>query len=86
MSEMSFTNQASIIYNVTTTSTPNNISATNEANTTYNPSEISINITSAKTDIKLAVNKSLYLKGVISEEMYIKVNEILIKNLPSKIS
>ncbi len=40
------------------------------------------NIANVKTDIKLAVNRSLYQKGVITEEMYIKAKEMLIKTMP----
>ncbi len=37
------------------------------------------NIANFKTDIKLAVNRSLYIRGIITEEMYIKAKDMLIK-------
>ncbi len=34
----------------------------------------------AITEIKLAVNRNLYKKGVITEEMYIKAKEIILRS------
>ncbi len=50
-----------------------------KTNETQEINEIDSNINSTKTELKLAVNKSLYLKGVITEEMYIKAKEALIR-------
>ncbi len=41
--------------------------------------DIENNIANVKTDIKLAVNRSLFLKGIITEEMYIKAKDMIIK-------
>ncbi len=50
-----------------------------------NTNEIDNNLNSAKTELKLAVNHSLYTKGLITEEMYIKAKEMIIKTpLPNK--
>ncbi len=70
----------------------NNTRTTYGTNLAYDTSETVIangqnklqsNITLAKTDVKLAVNKSLYMKGIITEEMYIKAREMLIKTAPT---
>ncbi len=53
-------------------------------NNDNNTNDIDSNIASAKIDLKLAVNKSLYLKDMITEEMYIKANEIIIKSAPPR--
>ncbi len=51
----------------------------NKNNDNNNTNDIDSNIASAKNDLKLAVNKSLYQKGIITEEMYIKAKEALIR-------
>ncbi len=41
------------------------------------------NINLAKMEIKLAINRHLFEKNAITEEMYIKAKDILIKTAPS---